>query len=739
MPQADVKIPALIATSGARIPLVKAAEPAAAQAIYPAMQDILGRPNLAMLRRLAKSPWVRAAIRRRREQVSSAEWAIAPKDPTKRFNEAFAGELEERLRNPNPRRDSFRILIEPVIEDYLVVGQGAIEKEQNARRLPLFLYAVNAGNVRFESGWSGKDPNAPRYYYLAGGQKIPLRNDQLIVLLSDPATDRDDGLSTVAVLALSIEAELAGANWAHDHLRQMPPAGLLDLGQGATDRQVQSFRSYWASEVAGRSMAITGGTEGAKYTAFSSQSGKDLLAWNEYFVRKICTTFGLSPQDLGVTFDVNRATADVQADISRDAGLKPLLALIQEYLNREWLTDFGSAADNLEFKFTQLSETDQVGLAELVNLQNGGLPRITLNEARAEEGRDPIPGGDVIFQPTPHGALPFIGEGLPTPAEAYAMARQQAAQQDAQNTPEDDDGSDTDAAAGGAADAGGDSSDAGTSRRPGRGQSAAGKATLPALTKAAAPSYRASLAPMRRALKRGYATFAAERNAAIGADLAARLGLVKDATGTIKRDDLVLAIRWAIERAIVRERTAPQLAPLLTQAWLDSAAQRIADELQQLGRTQDVTLADPGLLATITQRATQTADAIGQTLLSDATEHVQADDAPDDYEDAAAAAGAVESYLSQRDGWKGGQIAISETQAAALFGLRQFATRNGLDGTGRCVPSDASCDTCGGFIDQGSVPLHEALNWDLPAHPHCPHDIETDYEPVPESESLWAG
>ena len=119
--------------------------------------------------------------------------------------------------------------------------------------------------------------------------------------------------------------------------------------------------------------------------------------------------FGLSPQDLGVTFDINRATSEVQQEQTEDRGLRPLLALIQDYLTREvvWDERFGGPDNNLAFRFTRLNLKESLSRAQMYKLGLAGVSWMTINEARMADGRQPLDGDqyDQLMVITPTGAV----------------------------------------------------------------------------------------------------------------------------------------------------------------------------------------------------------------------------------------------------------------------------------------------------------------------------------------------
>jgi hypothetical protein len=372
----------------------------------------VGKSNVALFRHWAEhSEWVRGAINIRRSQVSSAEWQIGPADTSKPYPKRLQRDIEEFLRTPNPKNDSFRSFIEPVVEDLMVLDAGSIEKVRNLRGELVELWPVDGGQVRVNAFWDG-DPQEPRYYwYPDGRERASWRNNDFIYMVGNPRSYSPVGLSPLETLRLTIEAELYGHEYNARQVRGAAPDGVMDLGEGATREQVIDFRSFFEQEVAGKgALGFIGGTKDAKFIQFrGSNRDMQFLEWQVYLVRKIAVVFGLSPQDLGVTFDVNRSTAEIQLQISEDRGLRTLMALLQDYLTEEvvWDEAFGGSDTNLAFRFTALNLKETTAKSQINKLALSGTPWKTVNEARIEDGREPLKGDqfDDLIMTTPQGAV----------------------------------------------------------------------------------------------------------------------------------------------------------------------------------------------------------------------------------------------------------------------------------------------------------------------------------------------
>lgn len=367
-----------------------------------------GKQNVGLYRHWAEhSEWVNAAIKIRKRQVSQAEWQIGPVDHTKPWDTGLQQRITQLFKMPNPKSESFRGFIEPVIEDLLVLDAGCIEKEFSLRDEVVGLWDVDGGTIKVSTIWDG-DPDEARYFWYPDHQlRAQLSNRELVYLMDNPATYRVVGLSPLETLKLAVDSELGASAYNDRQMRTAAPDGMLDLGENARPDQVEGFKSFWRAEVAGQgALAIIGGTKAAKFVPFR-QNNRDaqFMEWQEYLVRKIAAVYQLSPQDLMLERDVNRSTSEVQQENTEDRGLRPLLGLVSDYLTREvvWDIGFGGEANNLAFQFTALNLRESMSRAQINRYALAGVPWKTPNEARRDDGRPPI--GDPTAEDNPFNQL----------------------------------------------------------------------------------------------------------------------------------------------------------------------------------------------------------------------------------------------------------------------------------------------------------------------------------------------
>lgn len=384
-------------------------------------------PNTRMYRHWSRvSEWIRGGINIRRSQVSSADWDVVPFDQTRPYSKRLQNRIRELIRTPNPANDSFRTFVEPIIEDLIVLDAGCVEKVRSLDGELRELWPVDGATIRVNAAWDG-DPIEKRYFWYPVGTTDPAaswKNSDFIYMMANRRNDSPIGYSPLETLRLTIEAELDAHEYNRRQVRGAAPDGVFDLGEGMTRDQVLQFRSFFESEVAGRgAIGFIGGTKGAQWIDVrKSNRDQQFLEWQIYLVRKIAVVLGLTPQDLGVTYDVNKSTGETQLQISEDRGLRPLMSLLQEYVTEEivWDSGFGGQDNNLAFRFTALNLRESTARAAINEKALAGVPWRYLNEARIDEGREPIKALDgKLIMSTPQGALDI--SDVPTVREFMEM------------------------------------------------------------------------------------------------------------------------------------------------------------------------------------------------------------------------------------------------------------------------------------------------------------------------------
>lgn len=385
------------------------------------------KPNAATYRAWSEaSPWVRIAIDTLRDAVSSAEWDILPIDKSGPENVRLKKRIRQLIEEPNPR-DSFWDFSQLLVEDICVLDAGVAEKVRYPSGELAELWPVMGETIWVNAKWDGSDEDEARYIWAPDGTvHANLRNSELMYLMQNPRTSSVVGLSPLEVLKNVIAAELSSMEYNSRMVRGAPPEGALNIGETAGGPDVEAAKAKWESEILGQTgFAIIGGYKAPSFIKFRDTNQEmQFREWQDLLIRCIAVVYGLSPMDMGITFDVNRSTAEAQGDNSEGRGMKPLMSKLQTGITRHIVHDesFGGRANNLQFVFTALNLKESKSRADINKIAMGGTPWKAVNEARLMEGRPPL--GDLddennvfnhILAMTPKGLMDittskYIGE-----------------------------------------------------------------------------------------------------------------------------------------------------------------------------------------------------------------------------------------------------------------------------------------------------------------------------------------
>lgn len=367
--------------------------------------------------------WTRAAINSRRQRVARADITVIPSDESRPYDKAVLRTVETILAYPNEMRQNWSEFIGAVVEDMLVIDRGVITKSMTAARRPVALYVEDGATISIYPKWKGQ-PNEPRYLYQDpnGTKQVPLRNDECIVIMTNPASYRF-GLSPVQVLRETITSDIEAMKSSKSLVKMKPPPHMVQipgLGQHAINDLVNRYQQDIAGQ---KEIFFLGGENAANvFPLVFSARDNQWLEWQLYLARKICAVFAISPQQIGITFDINKSTSETQQDIFEDTGLIPLLLTIEDYLNREILADFAPTdkmgrprndALNLKIIFPEISEAGRMLHAErtmtIASQALAGFPSATMNQILAMRGEKPVKGGNTFYvASTTNGFIPWL-------------------------------------------------------------------------------------------------------------------------------------------------------------------------------------------------------------------------------------------------------------------------------------------------------------------------------------------
>jgi HK97 family phage portal protein len=362
----------------------------------------LPKPTPVNLRRFAETPVVRRAINVIKDRVAAMDWQVrvrrgyaagdgrSSENPEETNRRLLV--LRRTLEEPNAV-DSFRTLIEQVIEDALSGGYGAIEMEPTGDpERPAMLWPVDGASIRINPRWDGQ-PDSPRYAQVAPGQLessgVELRDNQLIYVRMNPRSFTPFGLGPLEVAFESVNQFLSAHRFAGKLAANSVAQYALWLNE-ATPSQHDRLIRWWQDEIEGTGRVPLLSTEQKpEVLRFAQGTDADLrLAWQEFLIRMIANAFGLPPLLLGLESDVNRSTAAELADEAFRGAILPLAQLVAGHLTRDLFAKCIGWRE-FEFVFNDLNARDEATeLAVQVQLLQAGV--LTVDEVRAMRGLAPM-------------------------------------------------------------------------------------------------------------------------------------------------------------------------------------------------------------------------------------------------------------------------------------------------------------------------------------------------------------
>ena len=373
---------------------------------------LLPKPTPVNLRRFAETPLVRRAINVIKDRIAAMDWQVRVRRGVRRQDVAFAERrlraLRRMLEEPNAA-DSFRTLIEQVIEDALTGGFGAIEMEPTGdEERPAMLWPVDGASIRINARWDGQ-AETPRYAQALPGQlesaAVDLRDDQLIYMRMNPRSFTPFGLGPLEVAFETVNQFLSAHRFAAKLASNAVAQYALWLNE-ATPAQHDRLIRWWQDEIEGTGRVPLISTEQKpEVLRFAQGTDADMrLAWQEFLIRMVANAFNLPPLLLGLESDVNRSTAAEMTDEAFRGAISPLALLLAGHLTRDL---FGKCIGwrEFEFVFNDLSARDEeTELAVQVQLLEAGV--LTVNEVRSMRGLGPLEPGPLGQE----GTAPLAGE-----------------------------------------------------------------------------------------------------------------------------------------------------------------------------------------------------------------------------------------------------------------------------------------------------------------------------------------
>lgn len=338
--------------------------------------------ELRMLTRRCET--LRAAISIIKESVVAVPYRLSLKNDTPLGRKSLE-RAELILKDPNESKETFQGLLRRLMEDLLILDAGALEVRKSIDGLPRFVDWIAGDEIRLAQPSKVGTVPSPAYYRVKMGRiEAEYEQNELIYFVRDKQPS-GYGLPPVDVLKSAVEAIIKGQTYNRDYFdRGTMVDGILNLPELNED-ELKNFRRYWNAMIQGKKhvFAMTNAQK-ADWIPLR-QTNKDMefhqhLLW---LSRLVCMIYGISPQEIGITQDVNRATAEVQYRSTLRRGIRPWLMLIKERLEEEL---FKYIHPDIEIIWLGIDKEDALTQSRIYQIATGGRPWMEPEEVRQELG-----------------------------------------------------------------------------------------------------------------------------------------------------------------------------------------------------------------------------------------------------------------------------------------------------------------------------------------------------------------
>lgn len=340
-----------------------------------------GHSNFKMLRNIARlNSIVQVSKDTLKHQLTSIDYSLMVKkgDDSEYVNEiAFLHDLFD---FPNSRQ-TYRSFWSQVLEDILVIDRGVIENIYNSNGEIVETYQVDGATIRPRVDLNGQMLD-PAYVQVVNGKRVAeFEENEIDLLVKNPKSEIDSwgyGCSPVERVMMSVLSGINAETFnAETFTKSSLPPYLVNVKTN-NPATIDALREQWESRSKGNlwSALFIGEEQGMSIEKLKESNQDmqyyDLILW---LAKIVIAAFEISPQDVGLTMDVNKATGQSQQQLTKSQGLKTMLTLMEEWHNKKirQLSFVNSKFSNIVFHYKDLDKTDEKTQAEIdqIYLMNG--------------------------------------------------------------------------------------------------------------------------------------------------------------------------------------------------------------------------------------------------------------------------------------------------------------------------------------------------------------------------------
>lgn len=374
------------------------------------IRPVFGRPRLGIsypeLEVYENNIIVRMIITHIIDSVTQVDFVVVPVDEEDEVTDEIQNQIDEATKFFNARTwmESWHNTLRRMLPDLLMYDCGVLIKifgkecydkdgllKENNKTPPLEMQSRDGRSFLADCDQFGRITKYFQYSWMnIQSVPIPFARDEIIYLMARPQSRSVYGVASLSIIKDVMDyltASIASnrAFWENgmfpglqiDHPDIVDPDELL--------ARAQLYKETLKGEANYNKALITAGGTKVTPLQFTNQQNQWLEA-SEYMQKLVFALFKISPSQLGFTEQTNRATAIVQSENYKQEGVRTVLTLLENYLNREIIWKY--FGEDIKFKFDDsldLQDKKQQADVDHILLGDG---TITVNEIRSRDGKE---------------------------------------------------------------------------------------------------------------------------------------------------------------------------------------------------------------------------------------------------------------------------------------------------------------------------------------------------------------
>jgi len=347
------------------------------------------------LQAYAEISWVYAAVRLIAQNVAQATLRLYQVKNDGTWDEVTEHPALQFLQHPNPFLTNYDLFM-ITVQNLELVGEAFWLLLKDRRKNILGIAPLNPTRMELEL-----DNGLPKrwVYGTDKGKGVALEPEDVVVFRYPNPINPYRGLSPLKAVAIAGDTDLYASKWNRNFFyNAAAPTAVVKtdrpLSKEAFQRtKTQIQKMYQGLDNAHRVILLDNGLEFKPVQL--PHKDMQFLELRKFTRTEIAAIFGVPLSKLGISEEVNRATAYVNDYTFAKNTLTPKLKLIADSLNNQYLPHFG---EGLVFEFDSvIPQDEEFEMKKYIEFAKQGI--MTINEIRDELGLPPVDWGDRPFNP----------------------------------------------------------------------------------------------------------------------------------------------------------------------------------------------------------------------------------------------------------------------------------------------------------------------------------------------------